>query len=399
MSYTHHMHGRSDAGVEMPEGRLDFNERPILVFWESTRACLLSCKHCRAEAIDKPMPGELTTDEAKAFIDTLSGFGRPSPVLIVTGGDAMMRSDVFELVEYARGRGVPVGLSPSVTPHLTWENARRMRELGVKAASISLDGAKPQTHESIRGVEGHFAKTIEALKMMVGLGYTLQINTTVMRDNVEELADLACLLKSIGVRIWEVFFLIQVGRGSDVRELAPWEYEEVSHFLYDVSRHGITVRTVEAPFFRRVCQWRLADGAGDDPIVKYGLSRLYGRLSRRLAEGMGETVGEPLIRSARTRDGKGIVFVGYNGDIYPAGFLPVSLGNIRSSSIVDVYRGSPLLQSIRSAAFTGRCGICEYADLCGGSRARAYARWGDPLGDDPACAFQPPTPDQPAVTL
>ncbi|MBI3890518.1 MAG: TIGR04053 family radical SAM/SPASM domain-containing protein [Candidatus Wallbacteria bacterium] len=337
----------------MPEGRLDFDERPILVFWESTRACM------------------------------------PAPILIVTGGDAMMRPDVFELVGYARERGIPVGLSPSVTPLLTLENARRMRELGVKAASISLDGAQTRTHESIRGVSGHFPKTLEALRMMVSLGYTLQVNTTVMRDNVEELADLACLLKEIGVKIWEVFFLIQVGRGSEVRELTPEEHEEVCHFLYDVSRHGITVRTVEAPFFRRVCTWRLADGPGEDPIAKYGLSRLYGRLRRRLEEKMGAGGADPLIRSARTRDGKGIVFVGYNGDIYPAGFLPVALGNIRRDGLVETYRNSELLKQIRSSAFTGRCGNCEYADLCGGSRARAYARFGDPLGEDPACAYQP----------
>jgi radical SAM protein len=372
------------------DGRINFDERPILVFWESTRACLLSCRHCRAAAIEQGLPGELTTEEARRFIDSLRAFGEPAPVLIVTGGDAMMRPDVFELVAYARERGLPVGLSPAVTPKFTPESARAMRDLGVKAASISLDGAKPETHENIRGVSGHFPKTLEALRLLVSLGYTLQVNTTVMRDNMEELAHIAKILADVGVKIWEVFFLIQVGRGTEMRELDALQHEDVCHFLYEVSRYGIAIRTVEAPFFRRVCAWRLQDGPEVEPQVKYGLSPLYTRLGSTLVELMGPPQLPPLVRSARTRDGKGIIFVGHDGEIYPAGFLPLSLGNIRSDSLVDVYRNTPLLQAIRKASFKGRCGPCEFADLCGGSRARAYAAFGDPLAEDPACAYVPP---------
>ncbi|MBI4871631.1 MAG: TIGR04053 family radical SAM/SPASM domain-containing protein [Candidatus Riflebacteria bacterium] len=385
--------GHPSQGGGMPDfmdGRINFDERPILVFWESTRACLLSCQHCRASAIEQALPGELSTDEAKRFIDSLDRFGEPLPVLIMTGGDPLMRSDLVELIEHARARGIPVGLSPAVTPRLTPQTAARMRELGVKAASISLDGARAETHERIRGVNDHFARTLEALRLLVSLGYTLQVNTTIMRDNVEELAALAKILKDIGVRIWEVFFLIHVGRGSEMRELDPTQTEDVCHFLYDVSRYGIAIRTVEGPFFRRVCAWRLGDAPGTDPQVRYGLSPLYGRLNRTLVELLGPPSQPPAIRSARTRDGKGIVFVAHDGEIFPAGFLPLALGNVRTSSLVDVYRDSPLLQAVRKASFGGRCGACEFADLCGGSRARAYAAFGDPLAEDPACIYRPP---------
>lgn len=368
---------------------MDFNQRPILVFWETTRACLLACQHCRAEAIDKPLPGELTPDEGIAFIDSLTGFGARPPVLILTGGDVLMRKDIFDLVKYARSQSVPVGLSPSVTPLVTQEALQKMRELSVKSVSISLDGADAATHEGIRGVDGHFAKTMEVLDMMVREGFTVQVNTTVMRDNVEQLADIAALLKEVGVPIWEVFFLIKVGRGMDVHELTPWENEDVSQFLFDASRYNLLVRTVEGPFFRRVAAWRKEIAADVDPATHFGLSPLYTRLVERLGERLGEPGPVAHAQTAGTRDGKGIIFVGYDGDVYPAGFMPMKLGNVRERSIVDIYRDDPTLIAIRNAEFTGRCGACEFRDLCGGSRARAFASYGDPFAEDPACAYEP----------
>ena len=368
---------------------MDFNQRPILVFWETTRACLLACQHCRAEAIDKPLPGELTPDEGIAFIDSLKGFGARPPVLILTGGDVLMRQDIFDLVKYARSQNVPVGLSPSVTPLVTQEALQKMRDLSVKSVSISLDGADAATHEGIRGVDGHFAKTMEVLDMMVREGFTVQVNTTVMRDNVEQLADIAALLKEVGVPIWEVFFLIKVGRGMDVHELTPSENEDVSQFLFDASRYNLLVRTVEGPFFRRVAAWRKELAADVDPAEHFGLSPLYTRLVDRLREKLGEPGPVAHAQTAGTRDGKGIIFVGYDGDVYPAGFMPMKLGNVRERSIVDIYRDDPTLVAIRNAEFTGRCGACEFRDLCGGSRARAFASYQDAFAEDPACVYEP----------
>lgn len=367
---------------------MNFDERPILVFWETTKACLLSCRHCRAEAIPEPLPDQLTTEEGERFIRDLARFGTKPPVLIFTGGDALMRPDLFDLAGFATSLGVPIGFAPSVTPLLTGPALASMREAGAKTVSISLDGADAETHDGIRGIEGHFEDTIRAIRRLVDDGFTVQINTTVMRTNAEQLADVAALVAETGAHIWEVFFLIRVGRGSELRELTPAENEDVSHFLFDASRYGFVVRTVEAPFFRRVAAWRRESG-DEDPAERFSLGPLYRRLASRLPEVLGEPGETPRAQTAGTRDGKGILFVSHNGDIYPSGFLPVPLGNVVRDDIVDVYRSNPLLRAIREAAFLGRCGVCEYRDICGGSRARAYAESLQPLGEDPACAYVP----------
>ncbi|HEX7604956.1 MAG TPA: SPASM domain-containing protein, partial [Polyangiaceae bacterium] len=204
----------------------------------------------------------------------------------------------------------------------------------------------------------------------------------VMAQNLTELADIAVLMHEMGVDTWEVFFLITTGRGTEIAGSTPQENEDVCNFLVDASRYGFIVRTVEAPFFRRVVAWRR-----EGRPVEAG--SLYGGLAERLRTLLGEPRNEPRAQTKGTRDGKGIVFVAHDGDVYPAGFLPITIGNVRDESLVDLYRESPLLRDIRAASFRGRCGACEYADLCGGSRARAYAASGDPLGEDPACAYVP----------
>ncbi|MHB1128513.1 MAG: TIGR04053 family radical SAM/SPASM domain-containing protein [Ilumatobacteraceae bacterium] len=366
----------------MPSARLDYTRRPMLVFWESTRACQLACRHCRASATEHALPGELTTAEGHNLIDQVAGFGRPYPILVLTGGDCLLRADLFDLVEYATGLGIPVALSPSVTPSLTPQMIDRIVASGVKAVSISLDGAVAATHEGVRGIPGHFADTVQAIRALVAAGLTVQINTTVMRANVDELADIAALIASLGVNIWEVFFLVQVGRGTATEAVSAQEHEDICHFLYDASHYGFIVRTVEAPFFRRVVARRKAGDVAPD-------SDLYQVLSGRLKELMGPAIKKPKAHTAATRDGKGIVFIAYDGDVYPAGFLPHSLGNVRITPIAQIYQDDPLLRRIRTGDFTGRCGYCEYSDLCGGSRARAFAASGDPLGEDPACLYQP----------
>jgi AdoMet-dependent heme synthase len=360
---------------------LDLDRRPLLVFWETTRACLLACRHCRASAIAEPMPGELTPGEGLALVRSLTEFGRPHPVLVLTGGDVLMRPDVLELAAEAASLRIPVALAPSVTPKLTPAVLPRLREAGVRAVSISLDGARPATHEGIRGVEGHFDRTLAAIRLLREHGFVVQVNTVAMRENVEELPEVAALLDRLDANVWEVFFLVRTGRGVQLEELTPAENGDLCHFLYDASRYGFVVRTVEAPFFRRVAAGRNGDGPPD------GLGPLYARLSGRLAELLGPPRSSPKAQTKGTRDGKGIVFVGHDGDVYPAGFLPVTVGNVRERSLARIYRESPLLQDIRAGRFSGRCGTCEFRDLCGGSRARAFAATGDPLGDDPACPF------------
>lgn len=369
---------------------VNFDHAPILLFWETTKACGLACRHCRANAIAEALPGELSTAEGLKLIDDVHRFAPRSPVLVFTGGDPFMRADLFEIAAHARALGIPIGFAPSVTPLLTPEAAVRMREAGAKTVSISLDGACAQTHEGIRGVERHFERTLAAVRMLVENGHTVQINTTVMRGNVEELADVAGLVAELGAHIWEVFFLIRVGRGSELLELHPQENEDVVHFLVDASAYGFIVRTVEAPFFRRaVAQRREVGLLNGDAAARFDLGALYDRLTERLRERLGSPRSSPRAQSVGTRDGKGILFLAHDGDLYPSGFLPLRLGNVRTDDIVEVYRDHPVLRSIRRSEFSGRCGRCVYRDLCGGSRARAWATNGDALGEDDACAFFP----------
>jgi AdoMet-dependent heme synthase len=359
---------------------VDFGQRPMLVFWETTQACLLACRHCRASATTRPSPDELSTAEGRGLIEQVAGFGRPYPILVLTGGDCLLRPDLFSLVDYAVSLGIPVCLSPSVTPLLDAEMIDRIARSGVRAVSISLDGSSAQVHDGVRGVPGHFDMTVAAVRDLLAAGITVQVNTTVMDANADELPAIAALLAAAGVHIWEVFFLVQVGRGATAGAISAAAHEDVCHFLYDASGYGFIVRTVEAPFFRRIVRARRA---GAPPPESERYRRLAGELTLLLGPGS----RPPSAHTAPTRDGKGILFVARDGEVYPAGFLPLSLGSIRSRPLRDIYRDDPLLTAIRAARFTGRCGGCSYADLCGGSRARAFAASGDPLGEDPACVL------------
>ena len=357
---------------------MDFDRRPILVFWETTRACTLACRHCRASAIPQPLPGELSTAEARLLLERLTAFGNPRPVLVATGGDVLMRADLDELALEARALRLPLALAPSVTPLLDDARVASLRALGVRVASVSLDGASGDVHDGVRGVAGHFDATLAAIRRLRRHRITVQVNTVVMRDTVDDLPAVARLVQEAGASIWELFFLVQVGRGEELAELTAEENEHVCHFLVDASRLGLVVRTVEAPFFRRVAAARAA-GAEPPPDGLY----------RRLAAALGPVDGPVRVQTKGTRDGNGVLFVGHDGTIAPSGFLPLPLGNVRDDDIVAVYREHPLLRRIRAAEFSGRCGSCQFRQLCGGSRARAYAASGDPLAEDPGCAFVP----------
>ena len=378
------------VAVERVRPAMSFDSAPRLVFWETTKACPLACVHCRALALREPAPDELTTDEGKALIDELASAGPPAPVLILTGGDCLQRRDLDVLTAHAHAIGVPVAISPSVSPSLNAATLSMLYANGVRIASLSLDGASAETHERVRQIPGHFDETLRAIGLLKEHGLSVQINSAVMAQNVRELADLTALLVHHRVRTWEVFFLIGVGRGQEIAEIEDDEYEDVCHFLVDAAQYGMTVRTVEAPFFRRVRDWRSKRTEADlDPAAEFELGPLYRELRSRLRSELGEPTSPVLAPTVSTRDGKGIVFVAHDGQVYPAGFLPLRLGSVRDTGVLEIYRDAPVLKAIRKAAFPGRCGRCEYADECGGSRARAYAATGDPLADDPACRYLP----------
>ena len=347
------------------------------MFWETTKACPLSCVHCRASAIRGPVPGELTTEEGKRVVDQVRSFGGRPPVLVFTGGDPLMRPDLPELLAYAKDSGVPFAVSPAVSGNLTDGALAGLRDAGASSISISLDGADAATHDAIRRVDGTFDRTLDRIRAAKALGLGVQVNTAIMKANLRELPAMFDLVRGLGVKIWELFFLVQVGRGSGVADLTPEEYESACNFAYDASRLGLVVRCVEAPFIRRVAKRRGAEG-------DYWREEAYLGMRDELARVSGPP-GQSTLGPKGTLDGDGVMFVGHDGAIHPGGLIPVPLGNVRTHGLASVYRSDPLLNRIRRRELNGRCGTCDYSEVCGGSRARAYAQSGDPLGPDPAC--------------
>ncbi len=361
-----------------------YDQSPHLVFWETTKACSLACRHCRASAQTEALSGELSTEEGFKLIDQVAAFEGPAPILVLTGGDCFARADLDELITYARARSIRLGIAPSVTERLTRERMEEVYALGVRSVSISLDGANAVSHDSLRGVEGHFDKTLDALRMMRDLGFRLQVNTTVMRHNAHELAQVYALLREVGVSIWEVFFLVGVGRGVQIQEVDPVVAEDICHFLVDITTYAMTVRTVEAPFYRRVQAERAPFGR-DDPREHFSLGTTYELLRAQLDALHLELAHDPTSRTLATGDGRGIVFVGHDGEVHASGFLPVNLGNVRTTPLASIYVDSPLLNALRAGELEGECGRCDYRRLCGGSRARAFAHTGSTRADDPSC--------------
>ena len=355
-----------------------FESKPVLVFWETTKACPLRCIHCRADAVTSPAEGQLDTESGMALIDQVAAFGSPPPLLVFTGGDPLMREDLSELIAYASSKGVKSAVAPAVSQNLSHAAMDELKRLGVSSISISLDSSNAELHDSIRRVNGTYARTIEAIEYALRIGLGVQVNTAVMKQNLIELPAIFQLIRSLGVRVWEVFFLIATGRGSNAYDMSPEDYESACNLLYDASQYGVIVRTVEAPFIRRVAMQREEEGL-------YWTNERYMLMRSDLMLRCGAPTGRSSIMPRGTLDGDGIIFVAHDGVITPGGFLPVALGSIRDSSLASVYKGDRRLFDIRNRKLSGPCGRCSYRDICGGSRARAFSYGGDMLGSDPAC--------------
>lgn len=351
---------------------MSFERAPHLVFWEVTKACPLACKHCRANAIQNPLPGELTTAEGKKLLEEISTFGKV--VVVFTGGDPLSRSDIFELMDYAKQLGLITSIAPAPSYKLNEDNIRKIKEVGVTYMSISLDGAKPETHDWLRGLTS-YKYAINGIKEGLKQGLTVQVNTLIWKGSYPELPQIAKILHDLGVKVWEIFFLIPVGRGSVELDIPKENYKKVINFLLEVSKYNIIVRTVEGPFFRRA-KLEYPEGFENNELIEE-LRKLLGKPPK-------EDVDKSIVP---TRDGSGVIFISYDGEIYPSGFLPLSLGNVRKDSIVKIYRESHILKLIKEGKLKGKCGSCKYVNVCGGSRARAYAVYRDPLEEDPACPY------------
>ncbi|MET9390258.1 TIGR04053 family radical SAM/SPASM domain-containing protein [Streptomyces sp. NPDC006624] len=371
--------------------RHDATERPFIVIWESTRACPLACRHCRAEAVPDRDPRELDTAAARDLLRQVAAFGQPAPLFVITGGDPFQRPDLTELIAYGREIGVRVAVSPSGTPTLTEERLRAVHAAGAAGLSLSLDGSTAALHDDFRGVPGVFRWTLDAWDAALALGMRVQINTTVARHNLHDLPDIVRLVAEHGAMLWSAFFLVPTGRGRALGALTPGEVEDVLNFVYDV---GLTVpaKTTEAHHFRRVAlQRQILAAKGDDHVAALGLGPLYRELRERVAE-LGLDAGERRVRRPPldVNAARGFVFVSHTGTVHPSGFLPLSAGSVRESPLTSIYRTSPLFTGLRAADMLGgRCGRCEFRRVCGGSRSRAYGVHGDPYAEEPWCGYVP----------
>lgn len=347
----------------------DFERAPFLVIWEVTRACALACIHCRAEAIAKRDPNELTTEEGFRLIDQVQSFGAPAPLFVLTGGDPMWRKDLAELVGYASQAGLMVALTPSGTAAVTRKRLAELKAAGLSRVAVSLDGPDPATHDAFRRVRGSYDHTMRIIESVLDLDLPLQINSTVSRLTLPYLATMADRVGRFPLTLWAVFFLVQTGRGSGLESITAEECEDVLLFLDDLSRRvPFGIKTTEAPHYRRVQSQQESAGASAGPVL-----------------------GRRQLRAPRAvNDGNGFVFVDHVGRVCPSGFLPVACGNVRDGTLVETYRENEMFRRLRDPeALGGRCGCCEFRAVCGGSRSRAFAATGYAFAEDPLCAWQP----------
>ncbi|HXE91701.1 MAG TPA: TIGR04053 family radical SAM/SPASM domain-containing protein [Terriglobales bacterium] len=360
--------------MAVPRRPFDFNQRPLVLIWETTQACDLTCAHCRACAQPLRHPLELSTVEARGLIDQVAAW--EVPVFVLTGGDPLKRPDIYDIVEYSAERGVRASLTPSATPLLTREAIEELKRRGLARLAVSLDASTPEIHDAFRGVPGAWERALSAVRWASDCHLPLQINTTVTRRNLDDLDNMVALLDRLHIVLWSVFFLVPTGRGQLEDMISPDEAEQVFRKLWSYESSGRTrfhIKTTEGMHYRRfVLQQKAAARANGEGSVNGAIFEEIARARQGV------------------NDAKGFMFVSHVGEVYPSGFLPLSAGNIRTQPLAEIYQRSPLFLSLRDPRnLKGKCGLCEFNDICGGSRARAYATSRDVFAEEPCCAYLP----------
>ena len=355
--------------------------RPRLVFWELTQGCNLRCIHCRASATELSSPDDLSYEESIGIIDQLAAF---APfILVLSGGEPLFRGDLFRLAKRASDAGIRVALATNGTL-ITEEVAHQICEAGIQRVAISLDGPDAETHDVFRGVPGAFDKAIEGFRSLKRLGMSLQINTSVAKHNSAKLPETLELAVKLGADAFHLFLLVPVGCGIQIAErqmIEAGEYERILNWLYDRTlENRIELKATCAPHFFRVVRQRRAEAR-----------RQGEQLPEPTAHGHGGHAGHAM--NAMTRGclaGSGVCFMSHKGQIFPCGYLPLEAGDLRRQSFADIWQRSPLFASLRDLDnLKGKCGVCEFRNICEGCRARAFGCTGDYLAEEPFCLYQP----------
>lgn len=364
----------------MGHRQMDYNQNPFIVIWEVTRACELRCVHCRADAQTTPHPDELSHEEGIKLIDDI--YEMANPMLVFTGGDCMMREDLFELADYAVKKGMRVSMTPSATDNVTEERMIHATEVGLSRWAFSLDGPNPDIHDRFRGTAGSFNLTLDKIKYLKKLNMPLQVNTVISRFNYDTLEEMAILIEELDIIMWYIFMLVPTGRGQMDDCLSPAEHEKVFRWLYQLNKtSSFDIKTTAAQHHRRV----VIQEKTKEKMVKKGEINYSDSISDTAS------LVDGLKRAPKgVNDGNGFIFISHTGDVMPSGLLPIKVGNIREQTLTKIYRNSPVLKELRNPdLYKGKCGICEYRYVCGGSRSRAYAVTGDYLESEPFCVYIP----------
>lgn len=324
-----------------------------MVAWELTRRCNLDCVHCRARASAECSENELTLDECRAIVDDIASFA--SPTIILTGGEPLLRPDIFDIIRYVKSKGLRpvIAVNGTLVDRVT---AQKLKDSGIVRVSMSIDGKDAPGHDSFRRVEGSFDAVLNAARIFIDIGLPFQINTTVTRLNITDLGEIYGLVKRIGAVAWHTFLLVPVGRGEGLKgaELDAAKYEEVLNWLYErEEENAIEMKVTCAPHYYRI-------------VTERG--------------------GAP--KSAGCLAGKSFLFISHTGVAQPCGYLELPSGDVRKDGVQKVWEGSPQLVAIRDLkSYKGKCGRCRYVAICGGCRARAQELKGDMLEAEPYCSY------------
>ena len=402
-----------DNGNGRPAKTEEF--KPRLIFWEVTKGCNLRCIHCRATATELSSPTDLPTTKALEIIDQIAAVS--SPILVLSGGEPLYRSDIFQLARYGRDRGLRVALATNGTL-VTREIARMISDSGVKRVSISLDGADAATHDSFRGIPGAFEAALYGFRNLKEVGMSVQINTTIARHNGHQLPQVLELAKSVGADALHTFLLVPVGCGVDIADeqmVPPEEYERMLNWFYDRSLEGgIELKATCAPhYFRVVRQRRVADRRAAESAASEAASHpgAIGPTDMLMPGGTGISLkpqspppghhtghpgGHPGDMNAMTKGclaGTGVCFISHEGEVFPCGYLPAIAGDLRKEKFADIWSNAKVFNELRDTDnLKGKCGCCEFRNICMGCRARAFAKTGDYLDEEPFCIYEPKSP-------